>query len=293
MKDKSPITSAELGLAIASLVVGAIISLCAIPAAYFNGFERSAAAFIVITFPFAIACGAAGYIGRKSALGVAGMSLSVISCCETVGVVLYGQYQEERHKSHEIVIEKIRLEVANANANVANAEITVRQLDKQIEEIKVASTSARADEYAAQRSNLAAQREVEQSRLAVEQARSDAKELEVAQAKLARAEETKRAEEQLVAKKISEQEAREKQLRDELAATEQKRQLEMDHKIAAEHAAELARAKTFFLKDGKQVKAVRATMAGDYWSVVDSSGKKQMIYKGDIETVLDPATESP
>lgn len=112
-------TPPELGLAIASIAIGALTSICAIPAGIMlYNLEGIAVALIAIA-PFAVLATVLGHIGKRSPLGVAGMTLGIVALVETGAVLAVLEYREarrvgailaEKEKQHQIEQEQTRQE---------------------------------------------------------------------------------------------------------------------------------------------------------------------------------------
>ena len=95
-------TSLQVGLAIASLSVWVLVSISAIPAGILLAEESGPALLSLVAF--ACISFVMGFIGRRNAMGVAGLTLACIAVVETLSVYGYISYQAKMERLKEIAV---------------------------------------------------------------------------------------------------------------------------------------------------------------------------------------------
>ena len=128
-------TATELGLAIASLAIGVLVAISAVPAGVLLGTEHTAITLIPI-FAFAVISVILGTLGRRNAMGVAGFVLGAIAVVEAVSVYGYLSYQQEKERQALVAQEKERTKQAQEKTRLAEIELDKKRADtaKQIAE---------------------------------------------------------------------------------------------------------------------------------------------------------------
>jgi hypothetical protein len=173
-----PPTAAELGLGISSLVVGVLLALATIPAALVGGLLHNAIFVAVAVIPFAIAAAVCGFIGRRSATGVAGLVLSILACVEAAGVLGWIQYEKHAARFHALDEQRLALEEQNARTRSRNAEAESMESLRQAAMAKQNEAKLLADAARAQKeieaSKIAADNLLKRDQLALQREREQA-----------------------------------------------------------------------------------------------------------------------
>lgn len=150
-------TKSEFGLALASFVAGAVLALSVIPAATFGEWTGFA-----VSIPFGLAAFTLGCVGKRSALGVAGIALSAIALIEGVGFLGWRSWRTKQHTEAEIasveyerLSERTAAEYARAEALKndtarANAEALRLQSENENALARIENTKARNSSELAQ-----------------------------------------------------------------------------------------------------------------------------------------------
>ena len=144
-------TKAEFGLGLASLVVGVITAIAVVPTGIY--FPIAAGILIVSWFPFASIAAILGIIGRRCALGIAGLTLGILAVVEVVGTAGYVSWQHrtqvradtERAQALQKV-KALELQIVTAAANTAQAEKEKAQADRERAELALEPSRIRERE---------------------------------------------------------------------------------------------------------------------------------------------------
>jgi hypothetical protein len=173
-EEKSP---AETGLAISSLTVGVLVAISAIPVGMLLS-KESTALTLLPPFAFAVISVVTGFIGRKNAMGVAGLVLGAIAVLETVGVYGYISYEKSQERQKEIAQEIERTKQIKEQTKQKEMELAQKVIEAKTKEAEASlalEERIKAQEKATVENDekLAREREVNKIRLAEEKKKQD------------------------------------------------------------------------------------------------------------------------
>ncbi|HEY3321901.1 MAG TPA: zinc ribbon domain-containing protein [Planctomycetota bacterium] len=140
----APVTAEQRGLAIAALVVACIMALTVIPAFSLLGFHESRS-YILGFVPLAIIAGSLGYAGRRSAMGVAAVALSVLAATESFAAFAYHHWQLREAEKARVEAERQYKEQQTRENAIANARRTAAEAEARVAEAKASVERAKAD----------------------------------------------------------------------------------------------------------------------------------------------------
>jgi hypothetical protein len=279
-------TRAQLGLAISSLVVGSILAICTIPAALASHYSIETG---LLLLPFALFAGVFGWFGRSSAMGVAGLCLSLLASFEAGGVLTYSyiktqqeitiQREEIAQKKAEAVAERVRQVAQRAKSD---AEAT--RLAALIQETKKreAEELARAAETTRQTELDKAKRDLEE-RLRLERLEDQRKREAEEQQKQKMLEEATRQQKNLEEKKLLEEQNAEIR-----AATQEKEKLIAAQKTAAVEKCYLSTLTKILMKDDKVQYATTVVEDNEtYYAQIN--GIQTDLKRTDVKEVVTPS----
>lgn len=142
-----PSTPTETGLAIASLAMGVLVAISAIPAGMLMS-AQAAGTILVSLLAFAMISTVLGFIGRKNAMGIAGTALGIVALLETTCIFGCIAYQEQQERAKIVAQEKERTKQ--------------KEDEKRIEEIKLAQKQAETEALLAEARSKEAQLKIQQ-----------------------------------------------------------------------------------------------------------------------------------
>lgn len=117
--------AAQLGMAIASMVIGIAVALGAIPGAFFAFW------ILLVLAPFAVVGTVLGYMGSKSAMGIAGMMLNGVALVIGIGFYAYIRFELGSAESARLDAERVATEDRNKRANQENERRRIEAAERQ------------------------------------------------------------------------------------------------------------------------------------------------------------------
>ena len=124
-RESQTASPAQTGLAIASLAVGVLVAMSAVPAGIL--LAEKAAPTLVSLVAFACIALVMGIIGRKNSMGVAGLALAGVALVETVSVYGYISHQAELDRLKEVSIQQEKTAQERQRAERAEAELRIAE----------------------------------------------------------------------------------------------------------------------------------------------------------------------
>ena len=156
-----PPTPSQTGLAIASMSVGILVTISAVPAGILLA-EKSAPTLLSLV-AFACVALVMGAIGRRNAMGVAGLALASIALVETASVYGYISHQAEMERLKEVAIQKEKTAQERERASLEEAKRLTAEAERRTAEIQFEQQKKKLEAKTAEANARKAKLESEES----------------------------------------------------------------------------------------------------------------------------------